>query len=106
MFETLRYHYKRPHVELSLRRIFKGNIYEMYHMIAVSADIDSGFKISEWVRRGIKLKERRCMVKAYYFIDRKGRKLETSDMESHILVRIERIQTCYLYIIRTSIDVY
>ena len=106
VFETFRYHYKRPHVVRPLRETFTRNIYETYHMIAVSADTDAELKISEWVRRGIKLKERRGMVKGYYFIDRKGRKLDATDMESHILVRIERIQTCCLYLIRTSIDIF
>ena len=75
-------------------------------MIAVSAETNSGLKIGKWVKIGLELKERKGLVGEYYFTDRKGWKLEAGDMEPGILDRIERVQTGYPDLIRTSIDVH
>ena len=106
VFEEARYHHKCPHVVLPLRGRFKGETGETYHMIAVSAETDSGLKIGKWVKIGLELKERRGLVRGYYFTDRKGRKLEAGELEPDVLDRIERVQTRYPELIRTSIDVH
>ena len=69
---------------LPLRGRFKGETCETYHMITVSAETNSGLKIRKWVKIGLELKERRGLVRGYYFTDRKGRKLEADDMEPDI----------------------
>ena len=91
---------------LPLRGRFKGETGETYHMIVVSAETNSGLKFGKWVKIEIKLKERRDLVRGYYFMDRKGWKLEAGDMEPDILDRTERIQTRYPELIRTSIDIH
>ena len=58
------------------------------------------------MRIGVELKERRGLVKGYYFTDRKGQKLEAGDMEPNVLDRIDRIQTRYPDLIRASINIH
>ena len=99
-------HHEYPHIVLPLRGRFKGETGEGYHFVAVSACTDSGLKIGPWVRKGLLWKEKRGMIRGFYFTSADKRKLNLNDLTSGILDRLAQVQRQFPELIRTVVDVY
>ena len=99
-------HRSYKHVVLPLRGRFKGESGENFHFVAVTARTDSGLCIGPWVRRALVLKEKRNLVRGFFFVNNKGKRLVLKDMEFDILDRIAVIQNKYPELIGVRVDVY
>ena len=80
---------------LPLRGRLKGENGEGYHIVAVSAEIDSGLKIGPWIDRGLVLKERRGITQVYYFCRENNRRLKLPELERRIMDRVAGVQDKY-----------
>ena len=67
---------------------------------------NSGLQIGVWIERSLSLKERRGVRNGYIFIDSKGRKMHSRDLDPEILERIIEVQRRCPDLIRAEVDVY
>ena len=74
--------------------------------MVVSACSISGFRIGHWAKRGIQLREKRGLVRNFFFVDCKGKRLGNKDLENDILKRITRVQHNHLEPFRGVVDVH
>ena len=89
-----------PHAVLPLRGRFKGEIGESFHFVSVTAKIKSGLVIGKWLERGITFRERRGVVRGYFFTNNKGGKMKSKELEVGIFDRIAVIKRRYPTLIR------
>ena len=95
-----------PRVVLPLRGKFKGEIGESFHFVAVTAKSNSGLAIGKWLERGITFRERRGVIRGYFFTNNKGGRMKSKDLEVDILDRIAVIQRRYPDLIRPGVEVH
>jgi len=95
-----------PNVVLPLRGRFKGDTGESFHFVVVTARINSGLMIEKWLERGITFRERRGVVRGYFFANSKGGMIKSKDLEVDILDRIAIIQQGYPDLIRPGVEVH
>ena len=79
---------------------------ENFHFDAVTTRTDLGLYIGPWVRRALALKEKRNLVRGFFFVIDKGKRLALKDMEVDILDRIAAIQSKHSELIGVRVDVY
>ena len=68
------------HVVLPLRGRFNGESGGKIHFVAVTTRTNSGLCIGSWVRRALDLKEKRNIIRCFFFVDNKGKKLALKDI--------------------------
>ena len=100
-----RSNWAHSHVILPLRGKFKGETGESFHFVAVTAKINSGLAIGKWLERGIAFRERRGVIRGYFFTNNKGGRMKSKDLEVDILDRIAVIQRRYPDLIRPGVEV-
>ena len=95
-----------PHVVLPLKGRFKGVTRESFHFVVVTARISSGLMIEKWLERGITFRERRGVVRGYFFANSKGEMMKSKELKVDILDRIAIIQQGYPDLIRPGVEVH
>ena len=65
-----------PRVILSLRGRFKGKKRESFHFVAVTAKRNSRLTIGKWLERGVAFRERKRVVRGYFFTNKKGGRMK------------------------------
>ena len=73
--------------------------------MAVTAKANSGLRIGTWGRRETIIKERRKLVRGFFSVDLKGKKMSLRYLLSDILNRIAWVQSSYPELISPSTDV-
>ena len=74
--------------------------------MSVTAKIKSGLVIGKWLERGITFRERRGVVRGYFFTNNKGGKMKSKELEVGIFDRIAVIKRRYPTLIRPGVEIH